>query len=63
MQEWKANPVTVAVNDAIRSRIEDGRDVLEYAVGEQAFMVQGMIRAFRDILEIKVEEEEINIDD
>ena len=52
--------MTEAVNNAIKSRIEEGRDALEVATGDEAFIIRGMIRAFRDILDIKFDEEELD---
>ena len=58
VQDWKNHPVTEAVNQAIRNRIEEGRDALEVTnEAETAAVVRGMIRAFRDILDIKFDEE------
>jgi len=58
-QQWLESPVTEEVFDMICTRIDDAKEILAATAGtdqlNDRFYV-GMIRAFREILEISYEE-------
>ena len=54
-QQWKENPVTKAVFEVIDNRVEDAKDILATAAGEDSrtdAVLVGMIRAFNELKEI-----------
>lgn len=53
--EWRENPVTAALKEAVRERIEDAREQLAdpFADPKYDLVLKGMIRAFNEVLEAK----------
>ncbi len=65
--DWKNDPVTKEFMIACQYRIEDAMEELAISAGfnsNQDNMIRGMIKAYREIQEFKVDfEEEENIND
>jgi len=58
---WKLDPVTKAYFSAVQDRIDEAREILSYSAGTDSLYdkhLVGMIQAFREMLDIKVTEEE-----
>ena len=55
--EWKKSSITVAVMAEVANRIEEGKDLLCSASNDRDFdqFVKGMIKAFSEILDIKLD--------
>ena len=59
--EWKKNPITQAVFDSIQLKINEGAIELSYMAGENQLQDRfkaGMIQAYRDVIDIQIEEVE-----
>lgn len=53
-REWESHPVTLAVKEAIKERVNQAKDHLAYGVGndhEFDLFLKGMVRAFTDVLD------------
>lgn len=64
--DWKSNPVTKAVFNDYKSRIEAHKDILSYVAGKDSLddrFHAGYIQAFRDALEVSAEDAEVAQDD
>jgi hypothetical protein len=60
-QDWQNNPVTKAFYSAAQFRIDECKDILSYSAGAdymQDRVLVGMIQAYREVQEFRVEEEE-----
>jgi len=54
--EWKNHPVTKVRNQAINQRITDCQEeILKSENPDYDKMVKGMVRAFREVLEVELE--------
>ena len=56
---WKADPVTKAFLQAAHERIDDAKDVLSVQAGinaEQDNYLRGMIQAYREIQDFRVDD-------
>ena len=57
--EWKTQPVTRAFFLAAQERVEECKDVLSYSAGAEPLqdsMLVGLIRAYREMMEFRVED-------
>lgn len=58
---WKTDPVTKAYFSTIQFRIDEAKEILSYSAGSDPLndkYLVGMLQAFREMLEVKVAEEE-----
>lgn len=53
--EWRSHPVTSNLYDALEERIEDGKEELANCDvdPQRDLIIRGMIRAFREVIDIK----------
>jgi len=62
-KEWKAHSVTRAFFQAAQERIEECKDLLSYSAGSDPMQdrtLVGMVTAYREMQEFRVEQEEDN---
>ena len=64
-QEWVRNDVTLMVMDQIRNRIEETQEKLTGPSNDRDYdqVLKGMIWAFNEVLDVKLETEEENEDE
>ena len=60
--DWKNHPVTQAFFDAAQFRIDECKDILSFTAGQdymQDRLLVGMIQAYREVQDFRVEDDEV----